>query len=46
MIEHPPESYGRIVAIAVTSEGLSRWEIGRHLWAELRGMWNMRRESS
>jgi hypothetical protein len=41
MIEHPPESYERIVAIAATSEGLSRWEIGRHLWAELRGMWNM-----
>jgi energy-coupling factor transporter ATP-binding protein EcfA2 len=44
IIEHPEESYERIVAIAATSEGLSRAEIGRHRWAELRAMWNMPRE--
>lgn len=44
VIEHPPASYEKIVAVAATSEGLSRREIGRHLWAELRPMWNMSRE--
>jgi len=44
LIEHPVESYERIVAIAATSEGLSRYEISRHLWAELMPMWNMSRE--
>ena len=44
LIEYPPRSYEKIVAIAVTSEGVAREEIGRHLWAELRPMWNMPRE--
>jgi energy-coupling factor transporter ATP-binding protein EcfA2 len=44
LIEHPPASYERIVAIAATSEGVSRERIGRHRWAELRAMWNMNRE--
>jgi len=44
LIEYPPKSYEKIVAIAVTSEGVTREEIGRHLWAELRPMWNMPRE--
>jgi energy-coupling factor transporter ATP-binding protein EcfA2 len=44
LIEYPPESYDRIVAIAATSEGVSRSEIGRHRWAELAPMWNMSRE--
>jgi energy-coupling factor transporter ATP-binding protein EcfA2 len=44
IIEHPEESYERIVAIAATSEGLSRAEIGRHLWAWIMPMWNMSRE--
>jgi len=44
LIEYPPESYEKIVAVAATSEGLSRKEIGRHLWAELAPMWNMSRE--
>jgi len=44
LIEHPEERYDRIVAIAATSEGLSRTEIGRHRWADIRAMWNMSRE--
>ncbi|NAZ35145.1 MAG: ATPase, partial [Pyrobaculum sp.] len=44
LIEYPPRSYEKIVAIAATSEGVTREEIGRHLWAELRPMWNMPRE--
>jgi energy-coupling factor transporter ATP-binding protein EcfA2 len=44
IIEYPPESYERIVTIAATSEGVSRSEIGRHRWAELRAMWNMPKE--
>jgi energy-coupling factor transporter ATP-binding protein EcfA2 len=44
LIEYPPESYERIVAIVATSEGVSRREIGRHRWAELTPMWNMSRE--
>ena len=44
LIEYPPESYERIVAIVVTSEGVSRREIGRHRWAELTPMWNISRE--
>jgi len=41
VIEYPPESYEKMVAIAATSEGTSRWEIGRHRWATIRPMWNM-----
>jgi energy-coupling factor transporter ATP-binding protein EcfA2 len=44
LIEYPPRSYERIVAIATTSEGLSRREIGRHRWGRLMMMWNMPRE--
>jgi len=44
LIEYPPREYERIVAIATTSEGLSRREIGRHRWAGLWPMWNMPRE--
>jgi hypothetical protein len=43
LVEYPPEGYERIVAVAATSEGTSRWEIGRHRWALLRPMWNMGR---
>jgi len=41
LIEHPPESYDGIVAIVATSEGVSRYEVGRHRWANLMVMWNM-----
>jgi hypothetical protein len=41
LIEYPPKSYDVIAAIAATSEGASRMEIGRHLWAWLKPMWNM-----
>jgi hypothetical protein len=41
LVEYPPEGYESIVAIAATSEGLSRREIGRHRWATLRPVWNM-----
>jgi hypothetical protein len=44
MIEHPVERYEKMVAIVATSEGVSRSEIGRHRWAEIRVMWNMSRE--
>jgi hypothetical protein len=44
LIEHPPASYDNIVAIVATSEGVTRWRIGRHLWATIMPMWNMSRE--
>jgi len=44
IIEHPPERYEGVVAIAATSEGTSRREIGRHLWANIMPMWNMSRK--
>ena len=44
LIEYPPRSYERVIAIATTSEGVSRREIGRHRWADLLLMWNMPRE--
>ena len=44
IIEHPEESCERIVAIVATSEGLSRFEIGKHLWAWIMPMWNMSRK--
>jgi len=44
LIEHPPEHYEKIVAIAATSEGLSREEIGRHRWSIIMPMWNMPKE--
>jgi hypothetical protein len=44
MIEYPQYSYENIVIIVATSEGVSKAEIGRHRWAEIRVMWNMGRE--
>jgi len=44
LIEHPVESYERIVAIVATSEGVSRYEVGRHRWAEIKFMWNMSKD--
>lgn len=44
LIEYPPSEYERIVVIVATSEGISRREIGRHRWAELRPMWNMSKD--
>jgi hypothetical protein len=41
LIEYPPEGYEKIVVIVATSEGVSRWRIGRHRWAEIMPMWNM-----
>jgi energy-coupling factor transporter ATP-binding protein EcfA2 len=40
-IEYPPEPYEKIVIIAATSEGFSRWRIGRHRWAWIMPIWNM-----
>ena len=44
VIEYPPASYEKIVAVVATSEGVTRWEIGRHRWADLSPMWNMPKE--
>jgi len=44
MIEHPVYDYKNIVVLVATSEGVSRREIGRHFWAQLRPMWNMPKE--
>jgi len=41
LIEYPDSSYENIVVLVATSEGVSRREIGRHLWARLMPMWNM-----
>ncbi len=43
LIEYPPAEYERVITIVATSEGLSRREIGRHLWAHLDVLWNMPR---
>jgi hypothetical protein len=43
-IEHPVYDYEKIVVLVASSEGVSRREIGRHFWAELRPMWNMPKE--
>jgi len=45
LIEYPPASYDAIVSIIVTSEGITRGKIGRHLWAQLKPMWNMSKSS-
>ena len=44
LIEYPPAGYERIITVVVTSEGVSRREIGRHRWASIKSMWNMSRE--
>ncbi|GAB6945372.1 hypothetical protein JCM14467A_21540 [Vulcanisaeta sp. JCM 14467] len=44
ILEHPPEPYERVIAIAATSESVSRREIGRHEWADIRPIWNMSKE--
>ncbi|MEM4970375.1 MAG: ATP-binding protein [Sulfolobales archaeon] len=41
LIEYPPADYERIVTVVATSEGVSKREIGRHYWADLRPIWNM-----
>jgi energy-coupling factor transporter ATP-binding protein EcfA2 len=41
LIEHPPGDYEKIVAVVTTSEGVSRGRISRHLWADVRPMWNI-----
>ena len=43
LIEYPPAEYERIITVVATSEGISRREIGRHLWAHLDAMWNLPR---
>jgi len=40
-IEHPRYDYEKIVVLVATSEGVTRWEIGRHRWAWSMPMWNM-----
>ena len=44
MIEHPFYNYEKMVVLVATSECLTRYEIGRHRWAEILPMWNMNRE--
>ena len=44
LIEYPPRSVDIVVAVAATSEGISRREIGRHRWADFAPMWNMPRD--
>ena len=44
LVEYPPRDYERIIAVAATSEGASRSEIGRHRWADIMPMWNMPKE--
>ncbi len=44
MIEHPQYEYENIVVLVATSEGVTRREIGRHLWADIAPMWNMSKE--
>ncbi|MGC9147782.1 MAG: ATP-binding protein [Infirmifilum sp.] len=44
LIEYPPRNYDVVIAVAATSEGLSRREVGRHRWAYLDAMWNMGRD--
>jgi energy-coupling factor transporter ATP-binding protein EcfA2 len=44
MIEHPFYNYEKMVVLVATSEGLTRYEIGRHRWAYILPMWNMNKE--
>jgi len=44
LIEYPPGDYERIVVLVSSSEGVTRWRIGRHRWADISVMWNMPRE--
>jgi len=44
LIEYPPQSYEKIVAIVASSEGVTRKRVGRHRWALLKSMWNMSRK--
>jgi energy-coupling factor transporter ATP-binding protein EcfA2 len=44
LIEHPPGGYENIVVVVATSEGLTRFRIGRHMWSIQRPIWNMSRE--
>jgi len=44
IIEHSLYPYENIVVLVATGEGVTRREIGRHLWANLMSMWNMPKE--
>jgi len=42
LIEWPPAEYERIVVLVASSEGVTRERVGRHSWADIFVMWNMR----
>ncbi|ADM28491.1 ATPase [Ignisphaera aggregans DSM 17230] len=44
LIEYPSGDYEKIVILVSTSEGVTRWRIGRHRWADILIMWNMSRD--
>ena len=44
LVEYPASRYERLVVLVAAGEGVSRREVGRHLWAEVAPMWNMSRE--
>ena len=44
ILEHPPASYDKVIAIAATSEGVSLGEIGRHSWSDTAPIWNMSKD--
>jgi len=44
LIEYPSGDYEKIVILVSTSEGITRWRIGRHRWTDILVMWNMSRD--
>ncbi|MGC9117874.1 MAG: ATP-binding protein [Thermoproteus sp.] len=41
LAEHPPVEVGKIFVILASSEGESLEAVGRHLWADVRTIWNL-----
>lgn len=41
--EHPPIEVGKTFVLIASSEGLSLENIGRHLWANIKTLWNLDR---
>jgi len=41
LLEYPPDLRKRILIILTTSEGISRKEVARHGWADIKEIWNL-----
>ncbi|MGB9704659.1 MAG: ATP-binding protein [Pyrobaculum sp.] len=44
VVEHPPIEVGRVFVVITSSEGASLDAVGRHMWANVKTLWNLARD--